>query len=151
MTQAARRIYLDVCALCRPFDDQDQMRIRLETDAVQLLLSHVGAAHLILMVSPAHEVEINAIDDPAEREHLVSMLRQMGQRIAFDPKHTRNRAEDLTQQGLGPADAAHLAFAEEAEADFITCDDRLLRQCERVRPSVWFGTPVAFCDEENLR
>ena len=26
-----KRIYLDVCALCRPFDDQHQVRIRLET------------------------------------------------------------------------------------------------------------------------
>ena len=28
----ARHVYLDVCALCRPFDDQNQMCIRLETD-----------------------------------------------------------------------------------------------------------------------
>ncbi len=26
-----RRVYMDVCALCRPFDDQDQMRIHLLT------------------------------------------------------------------------------------------------------------------------
>ena len=30
-------------------------------------------------------------------------------------------------------------------------DDRLVRQCGRVQPDVWYGTPVAFCDEENLR
>ena len=28
-----KRIYLDVCMLCRPFDDQDQMRIRLENES----------------------------------------------------------------------------------------------------------------------
>ena len=52
---------------------------------------------------------------------------------------------------FGPSDAAHLAFAEAAEADFVTCDDRLLRQCRRVQPSVWFGTLMAFCDKENLQ
>lgn len=31
-SQAARRVYLDVCALNRPLDDQSQMRIRLETE-----------------------------------------------------------------------------------------------------------------------
>ena len=146
-----RRIYLDVCSLCRPFDDQTQMRIRLETDAVQLILSHVRAGNLTLVVSPAHMIEIGAIEDLTERAHLFSTLRQVGNPITFELKQTRKRAERLIQQGLGPADAAHLAFAEQADADFIICDDRLLRQCRRIRPGIWFGTPVAFCDKEDLQ
>jgi len=31
-----KQVYLDVCALCRPFDDQQQVRLRLETNAVEL-------------------------------------------------------------------------------------------------------------------
>lgn len=31
------RIYLDVCCLQRPFDDQRQTRIRLEAEAVKLI------------------------------------------------------------------------------------------------------------------
>jgi hypothetical protein len=57
MPQSERRVYLDVCALCRPFDDQSQMRIRLEADAVQLILSHVRGESLALAVSPVHELE----------------------------------------------------------------------------------------------
>ena len=34
-------VYLDVCALIRPFDDQSFLRIRLETEAVNLILSRV--------------------------------------------------------------------------------------------------------------
>ncbi len=45
-SQPLKRIYLDVCALNRPLDDQSQMRIRLETDAVLLILSHVRAHNL---------------------------------------------------------------------------------------------------------
>jgi predicted nucleic acid-binding protein len=150
MSPSPKRIYLDVCALCRPFDDQTQMRIRLETEAVQLILSHVRSGDLVLVVSAVHDIEIGAIDDSTEREHLLSLLRQIGHRTDFDPQRARKRAERLTQQELGPADAAHLAFAEEANASFISCDDRLIRQCRRVQPDVWFGTPVAFCDKENL-
>jgi len=29
--------------------------------------------------------------------------------------------------GFGIADVAHIAFAEVASADFVTCDDRLLK------------------------
>ena len=153
MSQSTRRVYLDVGALCRPFDDQTQMRIGLETEAVQLILSHVRSSDLTLVVSVVHDVEIGAIGDLAEREHLSSTLRQIGHRLVADLnlKQARKRAEQLAQQGLGPADAAHLAFAEEAVADFITCDDQLLRQCRRVQPRVWSGTPVAFCEEESLR
>lgn len=146
-----RRVYLDVCALCRPFDDQSQIRIRLETEAVQLILSHVRTGNLSLVVSPVHDAEIAAIDDPAERIHLQVMLQQVGYYLPLDLSQARQRAEVLVHQGLGPADAAHLACAEQVEADFVTCDDRLVRQCRRVKPGIWFGTPIAFCDQEDLQ
>jgi predicted nucleic acid-binding protein len=148
---ATKRVYLDVCALCRPFDEQTQMRIRLETDAIQLILSHIRSGRLTLIVSPAHEVEIMAIEDLAEQEHLISTLQQISRCFTFNLEQTRIRAEQLVQLGLGPADAAHLAFAEAAQANFVTCDDRLLRRCRRVRPGIWVGGPVAFCEKERLR
>jgi predicted nucleic acid-binding protein len=64
---------------------------------------------------------------------------------------TRKRAEKWVAQGLGVADAAHLAFAEQAQADFVTVDDRLLKQCRRLEPVVWCGTPQAYCDKESLQ
>lgn len=151
MSDSTEYVYLDVCALSRPFDDQNQMRIRLEIDAVLLILSHVRGGNLTLIVSPVHDIEIGAIEDSTEREHLVSILRDLGKRVPYDRVRTRQRAEQLVQHGLGPADAAHLAFAEAAEADFVTCDDRLLRQCRSVQASVWSGTLMAFCDKENLQ
>lgn len=36
-----KSVYLDVCALSRPFDDQSYLRIRIETEAVNLILSNV--------------------------------------------------------------------------------------------------------------
>jgi hypothetical protein len=36
-------IYFDACCLNRPFDDQSQDRIRLEAEAVLLILSHIQA------------------------------------------------------------------------------------------------------------
>lgn len=39
-------IYMDVCALSRPFDEQDYMRIRLETEAVNLILLKVREGDL---------------------------------------------------------------------------------------------------------
>jgi predicted nucleic acid-binding protein len=145
------QVYLDVCALSRPFDDQDEMRIRLETSAVDLILSYVRSGNLQLVVSPVHDVEIGAISYMEERRQLELMLEQIGVRPDFDLMSARQRAEALVAQGVGLADAAHLAFAEQIGADFVTCDDRLLRQCRRVGVKVWAGTPPAYCDKENLR
>lgn len=69
----------------------------------------------------------------------------------MDLIQTRQRAEHLFQLGLGAADAAHVAFAEAMESDFVSVDDRLLRQLQRVGCKVWFGTPTAYCDKEDLR
>ena len=80
----------------------------------------------------------------------MSTLDAIGSQITVDPHRVRQRAEHLTDEGLGPADAAHLAFAEAAAASFVTCDDRLIRQCRRVSLSIWSGSPVAFCSEESL-
>lgn len=39
------KIYLDTCCLNRPFDDQTQERIRLESEAVLAILSRIEKAN----------------------------------------------------------------------------------------------------------
>lgn len=146
-----KRVYLDVCALNRPLDDQSQIRIRLETDAVALILGHVRARMLQLTISPVHYREASANPDLARREHVLTLLKEIGTEVTTDLAIVRERAERLLQQGLGAADAAHVAFAEATGSDFVSVDDRLLRQLRRVDCRVWFGTPTAYCDKEDLR
>jgi hypothetical protein len=69
------------------------------------------------------------------------MLQQIGHRVPPDPSQARLRAEALVQQGLGPADAAHLAYAGQVGADFVTCDDQLIRQCRRVKLGIFLTLP----------
>jgi len=79
------------------------------------------------------------------------LLKQLGTRPAFNLQTAQQRAERLTAQGVGIADAAHLAFAEQSQAEFITVDDRLVKICRRVEPAMWYGTPLAYCDKEGLK
>lgn len=149
-SSAIKQVYLDVCVLCRPFDDQQLMRIRLETNAVELILAHIRQGNPVLITSPGHLVEIEAIPDPEERNHLQLLLQQQGQSPDISLASARKRAEQWIRQGMGVADAAHLAFAVEVGADFVTVDDRLLKLCARLNPGVWCGTPQAYCDKEAL-
>ncbi len=148
---AVQRVYLDVSTLSRSFDDQSQARIRLETEAAALILANIRAGSLELMVSPVHEVEIDANPATEERSYLKLLLAGLGVPIVVDPLATKARAEALADAGMGIADAAHVAFAEAADAAFVTVDDRLRKQCRRLSVRVWYGTPLAFCDKENLK
>jgi predicted nucleic acid-binding protein len=144
-------VYLDVCALSRPFDDQSFLRIRLETEAVNLILSKVQEGHLQLAVSSVHFAEIRAIPDTLERLKLLSIIERYGILLDIDKAKARKRAEELISLGFGPADAAHVAYAESGNAIFITCDDKLLKKCDKHVKKVWCGSPVRFCTEEDLR
>jgi predicted nucleic acid-binding protein len=140
-----------MCALNRPLDDQNQMRIRLEADAVALILGHARAHTVSLVVSPVHLVEVEANPDTTKREHILLVLREVGVELTLDRIRARRRAEELHERGIGPADAAHVAWAELAGCDFVTVDDRLLRRLGHIRLGIWFGTPTGYCDKENLR
>jgi len=65
---------LDVCALCRPYDDQSYARINLETIAVHLILKTLEAGRYTMISSPAHKIEISAISDDLERIDLLLLL-----------------------------------------------------------------------------
>ena len=140
-----------MCTLCRPYDDQSFIRIKLETIAVQLLFSAIDQNMYTLIYSPVHVKEISAISDQVERFELFHLLKETGKFIAPDKQRERKRAEELVSLGLGPADAAHLGFAESAGADFVTCDDRLCNKCRTLDLAIWTGNPVVFCDKEGLR
>jgi predicted nucleic acid-binding protein len=110
-------IYIDVCSLSRAFDDQDYLRIRMETDAVTLILSRARQGIYRLVTSPVHLIEINATEDPFERIQLLTLLEKLRENTNVDMMETRKRAEELVNLGFGIADAAHVAFAERSGAD----------------------------------
>ncbi len=144
-------IYLDVCTLSRPFDDQSYLRIRLETEAVNLILSKIKQGKYRLLVSPVHIKEIGAIEDIFERVELQTILEKFGEPVMVNMAKSRARAEELVSLGFGVADAAHVTIAEQAGALFISCDDKLIKKCLNHEINVWCGNPVAFCEKEELR
>lgn len=147
----SKPIYIDVCALGRPFDEQKYMRIRLETEAINLILSKIREGNYKLLASPVHFKEVEAIPDVIERIELQMILSKLGEPIKANIAKTRLRAGNLVDLGFGVADAAHVAFAEQGGSQFITCDDKLIKKCMNHKINVWCGNPVAFCEKEELR
>jgi predicted nucleic acid-binding protein len=145
------KIYLDVCSLCRPFDDQDYVRIRLETDAVNLILTKVKQNQFQLMKSKVHLIEISYISDNMERLELLELLKNYGKSLKVDHKKIQLRIEELLRFNFGVADASHIAFSEFYKAVFISCDDKLLNKCQKYVNAVKCLNPLTFCETENLK
>jgi predicted nucleic acid-binding protein len=146
-----KRIYLDVCVLSRPYDDQAFLRIRIETEALNLILSKVKRGEFHLIVSPIHTEEILSISDPVERIELQERLESLAKPLNIALEPVKDRAEELCKLNFGVADAAHVAYAEKCGAEFVSCDDSLIKKCSKHGIKVWCGNPIAFCEKEKLK
>lgn len=121
-------VYLDMCCLKRPFDDQLQERIRIETEIVLGVVSAFEAGQLALLRSPAHDLENrqNPLGWCAER---VQILLAKSNRRPSAGQFVEARVRELMALGFRNFDALHLAYAEDSSAEwFVTCDDALLRR-----------------------
>ncbi len=127
-----KKIYLDACCLNRPFDDQRQDRIRLEAEAVLLILTHLETGKWQWIGSEVLDFEIEQTPDP-QRRHRVKLLTAHAHHYVLVEQVEIERAQQLEALGFHSFDALHLACAESGEADvFLTTDNKLLRRAIRL-------------------
>jgi predicted nucleic acid-binding protein len=125
------RVYLDVCCLNRPFDDQRQDRIRLEAEAVLLILEHCETGEWQWISSAVVEEEIAKTPDRERRYRVRNMLAWAQVTVALTDAEV-DRAREIKAMGFRTYDALHLACAEQSGADvFLTTDDRVIRTAMR--------------------
>jgi predicted nucleic acid-binding protein len=142
-------IYLDVSCLNRPFDDQSQGRIRLESEAVTILLDGIDSGMWQQVSSRMAEIELTAIKDDIRRRRVLQLL--SASRIDLSAA-IFDRARELVVLGLHAADAVHVAAAESLNADvLLTCDDRFLRRARHIADElrVRIANPVDWLKEQD--
>jgi predicted nucleic acid-binding protein len=127
------KIYLDVCCLNRPFDDQSQDRIHLEAEAVLLILKHVESGDWEWVGSNVMAYEIAQTPDSERRNRVNQLAAYAPETVRVGPDEVR-RGQELEKSGFQSMDALHIACAESGNANtFLTTDDRLLRQALRLK------------------
>jgi predicted nucleic acid-binding protein len=118
-------IYFDVCCLGRPFDDQSQDRVRIETEAIEVILRRVDKAEWLWVGSDAIWLEINRIEDADRMARVVRMTASVSKITKLTSEY-EERAKAIETLGFKPMDALHIASAEILRADvFLTTDDRI--------------------------
>jgi predicted nucleic acid-binding protein len=129
------KIYLDTSVYNRPFDDQTQPRIWLETLALALILQLIEAGEAILINSTVLEFE-NSRNPFLLRQDWMSRCLEQAAAYQRVDESIRERAETLEKHGLKAIDSLHVACAESAGADyFLTCDDRMLKKQKHITVS----------------
>jgi len=127
------KIYLDMCALKRPFDDQTQGRILIETTAVIRILDAATTGVLTLCNSAALVAENQRNPNVQRRERVNALLAAVGSPAPATPE-VFARADDLAREGFRDMDALHLTFAKHLKADyFATVDDELLARSVKTK------------------
>ncbi len=140
-------LYLDLNCFNRPFDDQDQERIALETAAVFSILQRVIEGQDQLAWSEILDFENDQHPLPDRRAENDGWSRRARVRIGIDQKLAA-RAEGLHATGLAPLDAAHLACAEAGVCVYlITCDDRFIRRARRTDTQVMVKNPIEYLED----
>lgn len=136
------KVYLDTSAYNRPFDDQTQPKIFLESQAVVIILQMVETKMIDLVTSSVLEYENSRNPYPIKQEAMNRYLRMAESKQAVN-EAIRHRAEQLEHNGVKAVDALHVACAEAVSSDyFITCDKRLINRCSGLALNV--VNPVDF-------
>ena len=142
------RLYLDMCCFSRPYDDQTQARIRLETEAKVLLQQHVKDGECELVWSAALDFECNNNPYEAHR-HAIAQWRTLAVMVVIADHSVIATALKLAKDGVGPYDALHIASAMEGKVDlFVTTDDRLIKKMRKIEqlPVVLPGDALALLE-----
>ena len=150
------KLYCDMNVYNRCFDDQNQLRIRLECTAIEgiYVLAEAGSLELTWSFVLQYENSLNPHADRKEWGELLSRL--CTDTIAPSPKILTLARQLMNLIKLKPKDALHLACAESAGCDyFVTCDDVLIkraaRQGRQMDLKVKVVNPVEFIRSEGNR
>jgi len=145
-----RKIYLDVCAYNRPFDNQLDRKIALEAEGVIAILMECLAEHFVLVSSDIVKFEVSLIPD-TERKNAVGSLSSLANTVVEIDDGVIENAKKLEELSISPFDALHISCAEKGGVEFfITTDYKLIRLCEKHSDSIKLSavTPLVFAAEE---
>lgn len=124
------RVYLDNCCYNRPYDDQSQLRISLESQAKLHVQAMIRDGEIQLASSYMLMYE-NSKNRSETKRRAIEQFVANNTSVYIDETHSsevENLAETIAATGVKSADAIHPACAILTKSDYLlTTDDRLLK------------------------
>ncbi len=130
------RVYLDNCSYNRPYDDQSQMRIHLETQAKLHIQDMIRKERIELVTSYILDFENSNNRSIQKKQTIEKFMKEYATLYVSNQneKDIARIANAIMETGVKEKDAYHVACAVMAECNyFVTTDDRLLKyQSEKI-------------------
>ena len=141
-------VYLDNCAFNRPFDDQSQLRIRLESEAKLAIQAQIRDGDLKLLWSYVLDYENEANPFP-ERRWRIGEWREFASGTIVETENVLALAKGFVQKGFKKIDSLHLACALEGKTElFFTTDDGILKRRDTIE-GIKILNPMEFITQQG--
>ena len=141
------RVYLDMCCYNRPYDDQSQIKVSLETQAKLHIQDQIQKKQLELVASYMLRYECGQNPYEMRRRAIMQFVgTHTAAYVGLERKgEIESMAAEIMNTGVKFKDACHVASAIYAGCKyFISTDKRLLKyQTDRIR----LVTPIEFIAE----
>jgi len=121
-------IYLDNCCFNRPFDNQANIKIRLETEAKLFIQDQIKAGKIKFVWSYILDFE-NSANPFTEKKDIIAGWEKYASGMIFPSENITRIAHDFLNQKIKVKDAIHVACAVEGGCDFfLTTDHELIKK-----------------------
>lgn len=142
-------LYLDLCAFNRPFDNQKQTRIHIETLAKLVIQEKILTNEYQLAWSYMLDFE-NQANPFKERCNAINHWKGIAIIDVLETHEVLDIAKYHVLQGIRPKDALHLGCAQIAGCIyFISTDDNLIKKASDYS-NIKVVNPVTFIEINNL-
>ncbi len=149
MVRLSMKIYLDNCCFNRPFDDQSQLRILLESEAKLRIQENIRSGTFELIWSYILDYE-NSTNPFRERREQILKWRTYSNEDIAESRDVLNIATMIMKHGVKKMDSLHLACAIKANADyFLTTDDGVIKKAIHIQ-NIQIVDPIGFIKEVSI-
>ena len=140
------KIYLDNCSYNRPFDNQSQMKIRLETEAKLYIQSGIRKKRYLLIWSYMLDYE-NNINPYEEKRNAIAPWKTIANYYCASSDDILSIGRGILEYGIRTKDALHIACAIKSGCEyFITTDEKLTN---KTLTDIKIINPIDFVREEE--
>lgn len=141
------RIYLDMCCYNRPYDDQSQLKVAMETQSKLYIQNLIKDKKLDLVASYMLRYECSNNPFEMRRNTILDFIDQnAGLYVGADRRaEIEAKANEIMKTGIKFKDACHVASAIYSKCDFFISTDRRLLNFETTE--IKMVTPIQFVTE----
>ena len=140
------KIYLDNCCFNRPFDDQSQIRIMLETEAKLRIQEEIRAGRFSLVWSYMLDYE-NSKNPYGDRKLRIKGWKKYALTDIQESDKVMEIADSLNLKGFKKLDSLHIACAVISKCDYLLSTDDKILNLSKILEEIKLTDPIGFIKE----